>query len=249
MFRRRWQIFFLIVFAVSLHSVCCSQTISNDSLEYQRQVELFDEVVGIENTPIINGPKHAVPFQTSDTHPFYNSPIGAKGTLSFGGQPYFNLTLLYDVFSDELVVQQLRSTGTQESIVLNKAKVQSFRIHDHSFRNFSETQAQSLGISGGFYDVLFESGEFKILARRKKNTKIDLGRVVFESEDRYLFIRNGKKATSFRGMKDLYNMFGDKAQRAELSAFVSKNNLKVRKSDSDLVTAAGYCDTILSKQK
>ncbi len=107
----KW-IFLQISLALVFTRVCYSQNISNsDSSGYQSQLALFDDAIGIENTAIINGTKYTVPFQVSGTHPFYNSSIGEKGNSIFIGQPYFNLTLLYDIYSDQLIVQQLRATG------------------------------------------------------------------------------------------------------------------------------------------
>ena len=104
------QIFLWIGLVLSFGSDCYSQNISHsDSLEYQSQLALFDDAIGIENTAIINGTKYTVPLQTSGTHPFYNSGIGANGNIIFVEQPYFNLTLLYDIYSDELIVQQRRT--------------------------------------------------------------------------------------------------------------------------------------------
>ena len=141
---------------------------------------------------IINGTKYTVPLQTSGTHPFYNAGIGAKGNIIFVDQPYFNLTLLYDIYSDELIVQQRRANGVHALIKLYKASVESFRIHDHTFRNYQGEKAQKLGMVSGFYDVLYENSVFTLIAKRKKNTHVDMGMVQYENEDQYFFIQNGK---------------------------------------------------------
>ena len=245
-----WRIFLQISLVLSFSSICYSQNASQgDSLEYQAQVELFDEAIGIENTGIINGAKYTVPLQISDTHPFYNSRVGAKGNVTFVEQPYFNLILLYDIYSDELIVQQSRATGVQALIKLYKSNVESFKIHDHTFRNYQDHEAQKLGMVSGFYDVLYENAIFTLIARRKKITHVATGdKIQYENEDHYFFIHNGR-FTPFRGMKSFYRVLGDKDLISELKSFVSKNNLKIKKSDSDLIRAARNCDTILNKRK
>jgi hypothetical protein len=244
------QIFLCISLVVSYREICYSQNIPHsDSLEYQSQLELFDDVIGIENTELINGPKYTMPFQVSGTHPFYNSSIGATGSLTFIGQPYFNLTLLYDIYTDELIVQQLRAAGTRDLIKLYKVNVGSFRIHDHTFRNYQGFNAQNLGIASGFYDVLYENAVFTLLVKRKKDTRVEMGLVQYENEDQYLFIRQGRKATPFRGMKNFYQVLGDKKLSSELRSLVSKYDLKIKKNEADLIATARYCDTILNKQK
>ncbi len=244
-----WQIFLWIGLVVSFGSDCCSQNVSHsDSLEYRVQLALFDDAIGIENTAIINGTKYTVPLQTSGTHPFYNAGIGAKGNIVFVDQPYFNLTLLYDIYSDELIVQQRRANGVHALIKLFKPSVESFRIHDHTFRNYQGEKAQKLGMVSGFYDVLYENSVFTLIAKRKKNTHVDMGRVQYENEDHYFFIQNGR-FTPFHGMKSFYQVLGNKELISELRSFVSKNNLKIKKSDSDLIAAARHCDAILNKRK
>jgi hypothetical protein len=244
------QVFLWINLGIGLNTVCYSQTIStSDSVEYRAQFEFFDDVVGIENTEIINGPKHILRFPGSGTHPFYNSAIGVQGSVAFAGQPYFNITLLYDIYLDELVVQALRKTGTRELLVVNKGKVESFRMYGHTFRNYEGTSAQDVGLVNGFYDVLYESAVFTLMAKRTKHTKVEMGAIQFESEDKYLFIRPGRKAAPFRGVNGFYQVLGDKESKADLKAFVKVNDLKIMKSDTDLIKAARYCDTILSRRK
>jgi hypothetical protein len=244
------QIFLWISLVASCYGVCYSQNINHgDSLDYQSQFELFDDVIGIENTEIINGPKYTVPFQVSGTHPFYNSSIATTGSLTFLGQLYFNLTLLYDVYTDELIVQQFRPSGIHDLIKLHKANVESFKIHGHTFRNYQDLKAQNLGITSGFYDVLYENAVFTLIVKRKKDTKVEMGLVQYENEDQYLFIRQGRKATPFRGMKNFYQVLGDKELSSELRSFMSKHYLKIKKSERDLIAIARYCDTILNKRK
>ena len=245
----RRQIFLWIGLVISFGSDCYSQNISHsDSLEYQLQLALFDDAIGIENTGIINGTKYTVPLQTSGTHPFYNAGIGATGNVIFVEQPYFNLILLYDIYSDELIVQQRRANGVHALIKLYKPSVESFRIHDHTFRNYQGEKAQKLGMVSGFYDVLYENSVFTLIARRKKNTHVDMGMVQYENEDQYFFIQQGR-FTPFHGMKSFYQVLGNKDLISELRSFVSKNNLKIKKSDSDLIVAARHCDAILNKRK
>jgi len=243
------QIFLWIGLVVSFSSDCYSQNISHsDSLEYQLQLALFDDAIGIENTGIINGTKYTVPIQTSGTHPFYNAGIGATGNVVFVEQPYFNLTLLYDIYSDELIVQQRRATGVHALIKLYKPSVESFRIHDHTFKNYQGEKAQKLGMASGFYDVLHENSVFALIARRKKKTHVEMGMVQYENEDQYFLIHDGR-FTPFHGMKSFYHMLGNKDLISELRSFVSKNNLKIKKSDNDLIVAARQCDAILNKRK
>ena len=244
------RIFLQVSLVLSFSSVCRSQDMSHtDSLEYQAQLELFDDAIGIENTGIINGTKYTVPLQIPDTHPFYNSRVGAKGNITFVEQPYFNLILLYDIYSDELIVQQRRASGVHALIKLYKANVESFRIHDHTFRNYQDHKAQKLGMVSGFYDVVYENAVFTLIAQRKKITQVSTGdKIQYENEDHYFFIQNGR-LTSFRGMKSFYRVLGDKDLISELRAFVSKNKLKIKKNDSDLIRAARHCDTILNKRK
>lgn len=246
----RAPVFLSLCFSICLSNVCRAQnTVDSDSSYYQRQLELFDAAVGIGNTEIINGRKYNPPINVSGSHPFYNSSAGATGTLTFRGMPYFNLTLLYDIYSDELVVQQHRPTGLPDWIMLNKGSVESFKVHDHTFKKYHGATAQVLGIADGFYDVLYKGTAFTIIAKRKKATKVDLGRVVFESEDRYLLIQPGKSATPFRGMKSFYNMLNEKSQKAELRSLVKQRHLNVKKNDYDLTIVSERCDAIQAIQK
>lgn len=244
------QIFVQSILVLTLNCICYSQNRDNgDSLGYKAQLELFDAAIGIENTAILNGTKYTVPLQISGTHPFYNSALATNGNITFVQQPYFNLTLLYDIYSDEVILQQRRATGMHALIKLYKPNVESFTIHDHTFRNYQGHTAQKLGMINGFYDVLHENAVFTVIAKRKKKTYVETnGMVQYENEDQYLFIQQGR-AIPFRGMKNFYQVLGDKSLISELRSFVSKNDLDIKKSDRDLIAVARHCDAILNKQK
>jgi hypothetical protein len=104
-------------------------------------------------------------------------------------------------------------------------------------------------MASGFYEVLYENAVFTLLARRRKTTHVSTGdKIQYENEDQYFFIRNGRFAP-FRGMKSFYQVLGDKKLVSELKSFVSKNKLKIKKSDSDLILTARHFDTILNERK
>ena len=109
-------------------------------------------------------------------------------------------------------------------------------------------KAQKLGMVSGFYDVLYENSVFTLVAKRKKNTHVDMGTVQYENEDQYFFIQNGR-FTPFHGMKSFNQVLGNKDLISELRSFVSKNNLQIKKRDNDLIVTARYCDILLNKRK
>jgi len=243
-------IFARISLGIGVCGVCYSQNIDGgDSLAYQLLLKSFDEEVGLENMPIVNGTKYTVPLQVSGSHPFYNSASGSIGNITFAQQLYFNLTLFYDVYSDEVILQQRRASGMHALIKLYKANVDSFRIFDHIFKNYQDTTAQKLGVVSGFYDVLYEHTAFSVIVKRKKTTYVEAnGLVQYKNEDQYFFIEKGR-AAPFRGMKNFNQVLVDKDLISELRAFVNKNDLEVKENDKDLIAVARKCDAILNKQK
>src|SRR6188768_2996576 len=71
----------------------------------------FDQIVTIENSALINGLEYTIPFKGFQTHPFYQSADGERTTITYDGDVYRNVTLLYDAYSDEVILKSITSGG------------------------------------------------------------------------------------------------------------------------------------------
>ncbi len=177
----------IVFFFFTLSSIAFyGQTYSNQKTYYK----WFDDVVGVGNTAIYNGIQYKRNYNTiKNNHEYFLSSDYMSGTVVYSNQPYFDVTLKYDIYNDELIAQ-LPSFNSYNTILLIQQKVKSFSINDHNFVKLSTENGT------GFYEVLFEGLEVKIYKKYEKTLKKHLDKDfvydVFKGKETYLLYNNNK---------------------------------------------------------
>lgn len=154
--------------------LCLTILLIAPGLSGQSQVEQpevytsFDQLIGEQNMNLFNAPLYIEPFDHSPfSHPFFLEDQFITGHLVFDGQPYYDQSLRYNTFLDELIITPKHSTSGLE-VMLLKEKVKEFSIRDHLFirLEFSEPDENP-----GFLEVISSKKEGMLLKkhRKKKN--------------------------------------------------------------------------------
>jgi len=211
----------------------------------QKEVS-FDHLVSIENSGLINGVEYLIPFKGFTTHPFFDSNTGSKGEVFYNQQLYKEVTLLYDLFGDNLVLRYLNPNKTYSLIQLRKEKIDYFNLPAHRFRRYEGSASEKvINATEGFHEVLFDGNAISLLVKRKKLNKVVDGRVEYIPENLYYFLRDNQW-TLVTGKSSVYNI--DKQHKEEISSFVKNNRIRVsKKKDDDLVKLAAYIDNLIKK--
>jgi hypothetical protein len=109
-----------------------------------------------------------VRFDTKKGHPFYSTDLPLEGDLIYNNILFKDEEFQYDMMRDEVVFEHL----TGQKMILVREKVTSFTIQGHTFKYISDP-----ALEAGFYDLLAESGDVQLLAKREKkmngNPKVD----------------------------------------------------------------------------
>ncbi|MDX5338626.1 MAG: hypothetical protein LPK25_06350 [Cyclobacteriaceae bacterium] len=126
---------------------------------YQAEFSHFQE--------LITGGQYAEPSRLIEGDPYYFSRQFEKGSLSINGITYPEVSLLYDIYRDQVVTFQ---PVFNQKILIKPEKIDGFVLgNGDRFRHFIGNE--SYGKNGnGVYQVLGE-GEFLALAKRTKSTK------------------------------------------------------------------------------
>jgi len=205
----------------------------------------FDQRIGIANLPLLNGPEYYIPFKGFSSHPFYGESAPAAGWVEYDGDLYAGVQLLYDIFSDELVLKYLRQDGLISMIQLDKARVSAFEVRGHHFEHRNVTNA-SARLSPGFYDILFKGDRFEFAVKRVKETKLESVDVVnFDQADRFYLVQNDQWSP-ISGLGSFNRLLVSKERQQKLKSFVRSNHIKLRKkNDEDLRKIGSYCQTLI----
>ena len=205
-------------------------------------VSLYSSSIGGQ-TILYTGSEYGTPQTRDDQHPFFLSDDWIFGTVSYRGQDYENVPLLYDIRADQLVTENYYNA---EEIVLVSEKLGEFTIDVHRFiRIQNEDVGYSLPATG-FYQVLYD-GPSRTLARHQKTLTEDIEshavKIGYDEKTRYFIFRGGGYVI-IRSRRALLNAFHD--QKAALKQFLKKNKLYFRKDPANTLTkVVPYYDTLI----
>lgn len=212
--QRKFKLVYLFTLFCPIITLCQN----NDEIE--NRYTWFDKLVGETNMGIYEGEVYHNNFliQNQD-HQFFLSDNLQKGSVFYYGQWYFDLALLYDVYNDQVIVKN-KSLVAQPEMILDKGHLESFSINTHQFIKVSSEKTKK---ENGFFEVIFESIQFKLLKKHRKKlyVKTDEQWVSHKFKDAfgYFFIINDdiykfKKLSELSAVLPTYRksikLFGDR---------------------------------------
>lgn len=197
-------------------------------------------------TNLYTGSQYKEPNQADDQHPFFGSDDWVYGTITFDGEHYENIPMLYDITEDKLITENYYNAA---EIVLFSEKVDDFRIDNHIFLHISKETANNSLPKSGFYELLYK-GTTKLLARRQKELteKIESSTILtqYEIKDRYFVYKNGMYFP-VRTKRSILNVLAN--QKQALRKFIAKNKIRFKgNQELALMRIASQYDVLISTQ-
>lgn len=111
----------------------------------------FDNTIKKENLPINNGKLHTnFDKLLGAVDRYYISDKFSHGNLGYENQEYYDISLKYDIYKDELILKS-QEEGLIE-INLIKENVQSFKLYDKKFINLNFDKQLPSNFRGGYYE-------------------------------------------------------------------------------------------------
>ncbi len=231
---------------LSFTQLCYSQQLANSRpLVYDKKELWFDEIVTLENTNLINGPEYFISFQGGATHPFFGLMESSSNELWFDQQYYGNVHLLYDTYTDILVLRQRDKNGLFVMIELEQDKIKGFTINQHHFIKLTNPKQFRGRTDNGYYDMLFEGNHIKLVAKRNKSQyKNDTNmRIEYQLDDHYYLIKNSQWIP-IAGLRNILTALEE--NKNEIKAYIKTHKIRTRKiKESDLKLVVGFCDQFL----
>lgn len=203
----------------------------------------FDSITRIENSEPHQGVVYVERHRTKGKKTkFFPKPDFVLGSLIFDGQPYFDLSLKYDVYDDELLMRVDRRLGGRV-LQLYKTKVDGFTIGGHDFIKIDDSKIKS-----GFYEVSLEKSFFSFFKKHRKNPIEQLGKKLifydFEDGKKECFLFYQKKYHSIKKVSDLTDLFPEYEE--QLKSF-NKNQNSNSDFDVQLEGLLVHLDTLLNE--
>jgi len=228
----------------SLFFLLSEPTYSQEKLPYAPTYKeiWFDNIVGFENSGIINGPEYFIPMQGSVTHPFFGSRDLSPEWVIFKGQRYGNIALMYDIYSDILVLRHRDKNGIFVLIQLDKENIDSFTLYGHQFKKISVVNSDGKIKPVVFFDILLDGETMDLVAARKKTIHVVDSRPEYQYEEKFYFLINNQLIPLTR-KKNIYLSLKETGNKKDIQEYINKNKLNFR-NEKDLLLIAGFCDSI-----
>jgi hypothetical protein len=219
-----------ILFLACTFTPACSQE-GTASIE-----SWFDNQIGFENCGLLNGHEYLFPFRGANTHPFFFAEAGSKGWANYNGQWYRDIFLLYDLYSNQLILRHQSTEGQTKLMCFDAQYLSQFSLFGHHFTK----------INDHFYDILFAGNDWSFLVERKKITQVVLGRVEFE-EQKFFYIQDKDALKEYKGKESLQAMSPDPGG---LRNYLKQSKIKLgRKKEDDLVAVCSFIEKSRQQSK
>jgi hypothetical protein len=146
----------------------------------------FDNTIGLESTNLLNGIYFQEKYRTLEGNSQYLvSKQFKNGDLVYNGQPYYDVSLKYDVFNDEIIVSYIDRNG-YSAIKLAKNLIHRFKINNHSFINSNQLDIKTNNTNNtGFYESIFIENNIALYKKHKKNRQDKRNKEVAYTEFKY----------------------------------------------------------------
>lgn len=202
------------------------------SIAEQKIYEVYDQLVGLENTSLYNGTEFTdLYLNTNGTYRYYNGYDYSRGSVTYDGQYYVNVLLKYDPLEDNLLTRSDDNLSIF-NIKLIPSFVDSFSIYNHRFVRLSDT---NLDIAGnGFFEAAYVGNQLGLYikhTKKKKDKAIRTGVQYRFSEDNFYIIKLDDKYALVNSLKTFRELLPKKTE--EIRKFY-KSYKALYKSNPDI---------------
>lgn len=201
--------------------------------------KIYDNIVSLSNSELTNGPEYFISFGGGTTNPFFGSLQLEPSEIWFDGQHYSDVYLMYDAFTDKVILRKRNKSGLLVMVELDQTKIERFTLYKHQFVKITPPSSLKKW-KQGFYDVLYEGTHVLLLSKRVKVENITTSNVEYKSDDLYYVVEAGKW-TAISTAKSLFKLAKAK-QGAD--AFFLANTLKNKFDEEDMKIMASFLETL-----
>ena len=246
--------FFMVLASIAI-SCTITPTVTNaqlnktDSAFYQsailNAINIYHASAG-DQTALYNGSLYyGYPFRFKQGTPYFVADtVWIKGSVTYDGILYKDVTIEYDNLQDFVIVQD-----SLYWVQLNGKKVSEFTLLNRHFVRLEKNNVNKDIVTTGFYEVLY-NGNVSIF--RKDIKQIHEEASIVEGVERavivssHYYIKKGDMIYPVSKESEITDILPDK--KKEIRQFLKKNKLKFRKDkDNTLLQVAAFYEQ-LTKQ-
>ena len=136
-----------------------------------KAIRIYDRTIG-RNSFLFTGRVYVDKFSGIRGHQYFGEDYWEKGEITYEGQKFDSIFLMYDIYNDQIILEHFNSSGSISPIKLYNPNVNSFYLQGHRFIRLGEDSIS--GLKEGFYDELYLGKNLSIYVQRQKQiAKVD----------------------------------------------------------------------------
>jgi len=151
------------------------------------------------------------------------------GNIQIQDREYKDVPLLYDIYTDDLILLHLQSTSFN-LIRLIKEYIQGFNLGDRYFINLAYSPYLETGLNPGFYELLF-AGKISLLSKRRQLLKTEDAISSFSRKDIIYLVKDGQ-AHRISNRKSVVAAIGE-SHKKSIYSFLKKEKNRLKKANND----------------
>ena len=231
--RLRFMLLIILVLSSFGLAGLAQGTIADSSSEpaIKRIVAFYNTSLGAD-LQLFNGREYQdYNFRFSEGHPYFFTNKWSKGTITYRGSTYEDVSILYNLITDNVII--LDYSGLSK-IQLVKEKVTSFSVAGHTFINICRDSLLSSGLRCGFYDVL-ATGKITLLVKRTKNIQeVTTETVQIKALPKdYFYIGHNSVYSPVSKEKTLLELLSD--GRNEIKRFIKQHKIRYAQNPEEAI--------------
>jgi len=237
--KRTILLFLLSILSLNffLNKALSAQHIYISEKEYYELKEYFDRLNGPDYN-LLNGRQYEL-LNSGLSHPYFNTDRYRPGSLLLNGEAYDSITINYDIFDQEVILQVPGNSGLNLKVILNRELIDHFQIDGLTFRlrSFPETGSSFFQVVG--------SGDISCFLRWKKtlyrSTYSGKTSYKYSKQSREIWLQREGRLYAVRSRSSFTSLF-DEAFQKEIKGFLRREKIRFRNaSDEKLGDLMNYC--------
>jgi hypothetical protein len=201
----------------------------------------YDDLLGIENTLLMEGALANYERKASRTHPYLNDYIWQLGNIVYRSQEFKSVPLLYNLEQDALFILRKGGNSYENFVELNKALVSGFTVGNSRYVKLDSMAPNN---APGFYELLYEGNQASFYARRVKKQDLNGDEdYQYKQLDDYYVLFEGQYY-AVRNVGAVTRIF--KENRKQIRSFANTQRMRQLEKESELqfIALIAFCNTL-----
>lgn len=210
---------------------------------FAKAVKSYDNYIG-KNSFTYTGVSFYNSYGGIKEHPFFLEDYWEPGNVVYNGNAYDSIDMMYDIYADNLIIQNFGLNGLPSPIEPYGPYVQSFQLHGYHFIRLERDTIAN--IKEGFYNMMYDGDNAQLIIKRRKelvnSNEINNIGEMFSEKDRF-YIKKDGLFYQVKKKKSIIKVLEDRSK--ELKSFIRTNGIKFNENpDFKIAEVVKYYDTL-----